>query len=210
MFKRTAKVARGLKGCQFGAPNSSIALDRGCPGAIQFRAMIIVSASGQENVRQENGKSSIFLSAGLDGRNDDQGPISISRPFAPRATRSRAKRRGSRLSPAPDHKPCRLDRNAELIFPETTRAEVPDFRRIGATLRAKCPKPDGHTADASNGQDRASRCRKNQSISPWITNNRAIGRPVAILLLSYCFPIAPRKIDHEETKNTKKEPKESM
>ncbi len=40
-------------------------------------ALIIVSASGQENVRQENGKSSIFLSdiflsAGLDGRNDDQ------------------------------------------------------------------------------------------------------------------------------------------
>ncbi len=53
-----------------------------------FRALIIVSASGQENVRQENGKSSIFLSyiflsyiflsyiflsAGFDGRNDDQG-----------------------------------------------------------------------------------------------------------------------------------------
>jgi len=39
--------------------------------------LIIVSASGQENVRQENGKSSIFLSyiflsAGLQGQNDDQ------------------------------------------------------------------------------------------------------------------------------------------
>ncbi len=68
------------------------------------RALIIVSASGQENVRQENvrqenGKSSIFLSyiflsyiflpyiflsyiflsAGLDGRNDDQGPVTTSR-----------------------------------------------------------------------------------------------------------------------------------
>jgi len=39
--------------------------------------LIIVSGSGQENVRQENGKSSIFLSyiflsAGLHGRYDDQ------------------------------------------------------------------------------------------------------------------------------------------
>jgi len=42
--------------------------------------LIIVSASGQENVRQENCKSSIFLSyiflsAGLHGRNDDQSAL---------------------------------------------------------------------------------------------------------------------------------------
>jgi len=42
-------------------------------------ALIVVSASGQENTGQENGNSyiflsCIFLSAGSDGRNDDQGP----------------------------------------------------------------------------------------------------------------------------------------
>src|SRR5262249_12780438 len=82
-------------------------------------------------------------------------------------------------------------RNAELISPETTRAGVPDSRRIGATLRARCPKPDGRSGDASNEQDRAPRCRKNQSISPWITNSRAIAHPIALRSLPYCSPIAP-------------------
>ncbi len=46
------------------------------PLLITFLALIIVSASRQENVGQENGNSDIFLShiflsAGSDGRNDD-------------------------------------------------------------------------------------------------------------------------------------------
>ncbi len=45
---------------------------------VEDTAAIIISASGQENVRQENRRfaislSYIFLSAGFDGRNDDQG-----------------------------------------------------------------------------------------------------------------------------------------
>jgi len=44
--------------------------------------VIIVSASGKENVGKENRGfviflSYIFLSAGLDGRNDDHGPLFI-------------------------------------------------------------------------------------------------------------------------------------
>ena len=53
-------------------------------GADRFQAVIIVSASGKENVGKENRGfviflSYIFLSAGLDGRKDDHGPISQAR-----------------------------------------------------------------------------------------------------------------------------------
>ena len=49
---------------------------------LDLRAVIIVSASGKENVGKENRGfviflSYIFLSAGLDGRNDDHGRFAV-------------------------------------------------------------------------------------------------------------------------------------